>query len=295
VFGANLMSVIVFLPRRQQRTDYPMIYYDLVLLIIPIVLIGTSIGVILNVIFPPWLIVAILFITLFVTSIDIIREAFKLLHNSEELMYEDLESSENPEVVPFVDRINNAQNELELQKIYWWDGLQYPIHKYLVLACAWILLCATSLLRGSKKVPPLLPGIVPCGLWWYLIWVIFMVIMLWLSLLYGGILYRKHLFKQYYGYNYEPGEIRFSKFRAFVVPLLFVIVGIVSSLVGMGGGIVLSPMLLELGVMPPASVATTAFIGVSDCITKRCLSISAVYLLIWCGAIFWIWCHLLEY
>lgn len=60
--------------------------------------------------------------------------------------------------------------------------------------------------------------------------------------------------------------ILFSLFAGFLSISKILIQGILSSLLGIGGGILLSPMMLELGVIPDATAATSSFMIVWFCV-----------------------------
>jgi len=62
--GVSLATVFFNLKLRHPTLDMPIIDYDLALLIQPMLMLGISIGVLCNVIFPNWL-VTILLIVLF--------------------------------------------------------------------------------------------------------------------------------------------------------------------------------------------------------------------------------------
>lgn len=60
--GAAVSTVYCNLKRKHPTLDMPVIDYDLALLIQPMLMLGISIGVIFNVIFPDWLVTVLLII-----------------------------------------------------------------------------------------------------------------------------------------------------------------------------------------------------------------------------------------
>lgn len=64
IMGGSVSTVYYNLKRKHPSLDMPLIDYDLALLMQPMLMLGVSIGVIFNVIFPDWLITALL-ITIF--------------------------------------------------------------------------------------------------------------------------------------------------------------------------------------------------------------------------------------
>ncbi|TVU09226.1 hypothetical protein EJB05_42676, partial [Eragrostis curvula] len=66
--GAAVSTVYCNLKLKHPTLDMPLIDYNLTLLIQPLLMLGISIGVICNVIFPEWLITALLTVVMLVTS-----------------------------------------------------------------------------------------------------------------------------------------------------------------------------------------------------------------------------------
>jgi hypothetical protein len=64
IMGASVSTVYYNLKLKHPTLDMPVIDYDLAVLIQPMLMLGISIGVIFNVVFPDWL-VTVLLITLF--------------------------------------------------------------------------------------------------------------------------------------------------------------------------------------------------------------------------------------
>nr|KYP31343.1 hypothetical protein KK1_048409 [Cajanus cajan] len=69
VTGSAISTVLFCLKRKHPTLDQPVIDYDLMLLIQPMLMLGISIGVILSVIFSDWMVIILLIILCIVTSI----------------------------------------------------------------------------------------------------------------------------------------------------------------------------------------------------------------------------------
>jgi uncharacterized membrane protein YfcA len=67
ITGGAISTVYCNLKQKHPTLDMPVIDYDLALLLQPMLMLGVSIGVICNVIFPDWL-VTVLLIILFIGS-----------------------------------------------------------------------------------------------------------------------------------------------------------------------------------------------------------------------------------
>jgi len=62
IMGASVSTVYCNLKLKHPSLDIPLIDYDLAMLIQPMLMLGISIGVIFNVVFPDWLVTALLII-----------------------------------------------------------------------------------------------------------------------------------------------------------------------------------------------------------------------------------------
>jgi len=71
-------------------------------------------------------------------------------------------------------------------------------------------------------------------------------------------------------YDYPEGDIRWNVRITVIVSSISAFAGIVSSLLGIGGGMIFSPLMLEFGILPNVAAATSSFMilftSVSSCI-----------------------------
>lgn len=73
IMGAALSTVYYNLRLRHPTLDMPIIDYDLALLIQPMLMLGISVGVAFNVIFPDWLVTVLLIILFLGKEFQIVR------------------------------------------------------------------------------------------------------------------------------------------------------------------------------------------------------------------------------
>ena len=64
-----------------------------------------------------------------------------------------------------------------------------------------------------------------------------------------------------YGYNFTNNDIKWSKYTRDLLVIFAVISGILSTLTGMGGGIIFAPLLLTLNLHPSVSTSTATLIN----------------------------------
>ena len=68
-----------------------------------------------------------------------------------------------------------------------------------------------------------------------------------------------HHKKEQCGYEFLEGDVKWTTKNVTLLPLIFFTAGIVAGLLGIGGGLVVGPLLLEMGVLPLVSTATSSF------------------------------------
>lgn len=162
----------------------------------------------------------------------------------------------------------------------------YPLYEIALLAVVWLGLLLVLVLRGRKGAPSLL-GVKPCSLGYWSVTALGIVWLLAVCVAAGRRLVRRggerramraaatHEGEAASGdLKVVEGDVQWDGARAARCLVLALVAGIVAGLVGVGGGMVLGPMMLELGVLPQVSSATT---GTMVLLTSS--SAAAVFLL----------------
>jgi uncharacterized membrane protein YfcA len=124
-----------------------------------------------------------------------------------------------------------------------------------VCCVAYIVVVSTSLLRGGKGVPSII-GIHSCSL---LSWLIFFVGQLVCLAMVAG-LYFSNAKQQMNDEGLEQTSGHFSRKMFKSIILQAYIAGALAGTLGMGGGIVINPMLLEMGLDPAVSTAVSSVV-----------------------------------
>nr|XP_018680461.1 PREDICTED: uncharacterized protein LOC103981523 isoform X2 [Musa acuminata subsp. malaccensis] len=235
IMGTACSTVYYNLRLRHPSLDAPLIDYRLVMLIQPTLMLGISIGVILNVIIPEWMVTLLLIILLLGTSVKafmkgvetwrrettLMKEAAKGLgSNSRSTQYEhiplspsnsdqeDEETAREP-VVPVLQNV--CWREFGLLVLVWMAFLVLQVTKIPIAGSA-TLYEAVSLYSGRRKI--------------------------------------------------SSGREEGTKWRVaqlFIYCSCGVVAGVAGGLLGLGGGFILGPLFLELGLPPQVSSATTTF------------------------------------
>jgi len=120
----------------------------------------------------------------------------------------------------------------------------------------WVALVFLLVLRGGKGAPSLI-GVPPCGPGYWAVTLVGFGWLLGVSILAGRRLVRLSAVSEAAGTRLLEGDVRWSSTRAASCLIQAFLAGIVAGLVGVGGGMVLGPMMLELSILPQVSTATT--------------------------------------
>ncbi|XP_045805070.1 sulfite exporter TauE/SafE family protein 3-like isoform X2 [Trifolium pratense] len=230
VMGVSVATAYYNLKMKHPTLNMPIIDYDLALLIQPMLMLGISIGVICNVIFPNWL-VTILLIVLF---LGISTKAFFRgveTWNKETIMKkeaarreESLGSGAETEYKPLPTGPNGAtEKEVTIIENVDWK-------KFGLLAFVWVSFIAIQI----AKIP------ISVGVTAYEA-----------TALSTG--------KTTLASIGDQGK-EYTVIQLFIYSAIALLAGILGGLLGLGGGFMLAPLFLEMEVPPQVSSATTTFI-----------------------------------
>lgn len=330
IFAGTCTATLLKIKDRHPTRDRPLIYYDVLMVIVSPILIGVSIGVLLNPAFPGWLILTLLTLIVIVLVWDVLKRSFTLYKkeksmksvgpepnrvksqvsgktasnlennkglnvkassgsNNEELeeKKEDVGISEKKNPTSSNDKIeDNGDDKVDIslvdgsheqspdlsinspnitpdllrrlktiyqdeKKIIAW----IPLFYFLSLAGVSILY---SLLKGSATTKSI-AGIKPCSNTYFGIAIAYYGFMLTMSILASIYLVRKTYVLEQTNYVFDEGDIRWTYKKCFILSSASIFAGIVVGLLGMGGGNLIGPMLLAMGVRPEISTISSSF------------------------------------
>lgn len=137
------------------------------------------------------------------------------------------------------------------------DARQYPVEKLVCFAILWLGLTLLTFFKGGKGVPSLIG--INCTSPWYYVMIAFQFLWTFGFAAYFAVkVMRESVEKKACGYPFHEQDVvwdfpktRFYAFFTFVA-------GVVAGLIGIGGGMVLGPLMLVMGIYPRVSTATTA-------------------------------------
>ncbi|THF96206.1 hypothetical protein TEA_008771 [Camellia sinensis var. sinensis] len=269
IMGAAGSTVYYNLRLRHPTLDMPLIDYDLALLFQPMLMLGISIGVTFNVMFADWMVTVLLIILFLGTSSKALfkaietwkketmmkKEAAKQLESESKALdgsgeeYKPLPSGPGAsanEEVPL--QYNIYWKELGLLVFVWVAFLAVQVMMTYTVTCSvkyWILNFLQE--RGLAEVAPSMcvHSQLPC----------FSVRFFWLGSLLAVCLYKGTRVIASKGKEITNWKAH----MLFLYCCCGIVAGMVGGLLGLGGGFILGPLFLELGIPPQVASATSTF------------------------------------
>ncbi|XXG86074.1 hypothetical protein AAC387_Pa11g1044 [Persea americana] len=255
IMGASTSSVWYNLRVLHPTKDVPIIDYDLALLFQPMLLLGITLGVELSVICPSWLITVFIIILFLGTSsrsftmgIEMWKRETILKKEMEKL---ETESNSNGEVIIDADYQSLLPSEER-------SGLQILLFnlrwkRLLVLVLVWFAFLVLQVFKNETAV---------CSSWYWVLTILQFPAALSLSLHGASKLYRASKARKMSGSTEAVcgASIEWNVASLTFCALCGILGGTVGGLLGSGGGFILGPLLLEIGVIPQVASATATFV-----------------------------------
>ncbi|MFS7990421.1 putative transmembrane protein TauE [Helianthus anomalus] len=254
IMGAAASTVYYNLKLRHPTLDMPIIDYDLALLIQPMLMLGISIGVAFNVIFADWMVTVLLIILFIGTSTKAFcrgvetwnketimkMEAAKRLENNDnaEAEYKILPGGPSNGSATKPERLLKTEVTI-LENVCWKElGL---------LVFVWIAFLALQLGKNYTSA---------CSVWYWVLNLSQIPIAFGVSRYEAVSLYKGTRTISSMG---DLASNQLSIGQLVLYCSCGVLAGLVGGLLGLGGGFIMGPLFLELGVPPQVSSATATF------------------------------------
>ena len=263
IFGGALINLIFnLISVHPQDSQKPVIDYVLLQYIQPPMLVGTIMGVFLQVMSPHWLVMITLAVLLTYTSYASIISAFKMFkaETSSKPLPTPVRITIDNNYLPYIPATLQDYNDLTSEKEYYALLARERstfVHQLIVLAFLAVVIIAT-LVRGGHPTHPSFAGVYTCtNAFWLATFLAIPALMIFM--VYPSIRLRlDYNVKVKLNIHNNPGEIHWTAVNIILYPFIFFLVGIIGGLVGIGGGMFSSPLLLHLGLLPEVAVATSA-------------------------------------
>jgi uncharacterized membrane protein YfcA len=252
IFAGALTSFIQNTKVKRPHRNCKALNYNLIIVNTSNLLLGTVFGVTLNKILPNTLILFLLCILLFYYSYKTFKTFLKFyneeantdLHSMSSQMNSISPRNTNNDINQPIDQV-----EREIYKdqfLLRWDKLQFVLFPFLIMAIL-------SILRESNIVSK-------CSL---LYWVLILLFALTVIIFdYFVLLHieKEYNYRKLINFPYDAKDINWNRDTIIKLNAIGFIAGFIAGTIGIGGGVVLGPILLDLGIHPIVGTVTTNFL-----------------------------------
>ncbi|XP_056863617.1 sulfite exporter TauE/SafE family protein 3 isoform X2 [Raphanus sativus] len=249
IVGASVSTVYYNLRLRHPTLDMPIIDYDLALLIQPMLMLGISLGVAFNVMFPDWMVTVLLIILFLGTSTKGFlkgcetwnKETIEKMEAAKRLESNGVSGGTEVEYTPLPaapsnNPGNNKKQEVSIIENVYWKELG-------LLVFVWIVFLALQI--AKKNMPT-------CSVGYWVINLLQIPVAVGVSGYEAVALYQGRRIIASNG----QGDSNFTIGQLILYCSFGILAGVVGGLLGLGGGFIMGPLFLELGVPPQVSSAT---------------------------------------
>ena len=335
IFGGSIVNLVMnYRSRHALVATRPLIDYDAVLILEPLMLLGTTVGVLLNTMCPTWLIVVILVLVIGYGAVRTSRRGLRQFRKERRARLaakdqsgtnknarwqeEGEEKEESSDAVgiemrvmddasssgsafvgklePKAEHVASAADDRELSLnccsaggCFIYASLPSPSRsmtsatssnndnsskarrrqsiavreskqafRLAMVMCMLVLIIVLSLIRGGKAGAASVVGIENCsGEYWGVTALTFAILVV-IAIFVGRHLSKQHDEKLACGYVFVDGDIAWTGRNVYLYPALSAFAGMCGGLLGIGGGMIMGPLLLELGMLPGNTQGTSA-------------------------------------
>ncbi|KAJ8478172.1 hypothetical protein OPV22_021899 [Ensete ventricosum] len=242
---ANVLCNLFFTSRGAEATN-PLINYEIALLSQPSMLLGVSLGVICNIMFPEWLI-TLLFAVFLACS------TFRTCNAGVRCWHAETEETETTDGCRRERGVNGMEEALlgGAQR----GRIRFPWKDMVVLVMIWVCFFLLHVLAGDKRGKGAI-NLKPCGVaYWF---ITFSQVPLAIAFTVYVLYEKKNSHHQQVAAQ-DKAQVRIQTLPMFAFPLAALLTGVLSGLFGIGGGLLLNPVLLQIGIPPQTAAATSTF------------------------------------
>lgn len=254
-----------------------LIAVDIALIMEPMTLAGAVVGVMVNVVSPEWLIATLLVVMLVLTTYRTAQKTLKvfrseslrrekasapLLTNDEATGVAEQEEGQPISSLPGVEEnYFSLPRDRSASSFVRGSLASSPLKVaikvgLIVFASAGVVVA--SLLKGDGAAPSV-AGVKACsGTYWAILLSSFPFLVL-ITLASTRWVLSEERERERLGYKYAEGEPRWTPRKCLTYPAVCSLAGAAAGMLGVGGGLIKAPLLIELGVSPQTTAATASF------------------------------------
>ncbi|XP_022724297.1 sulfite exporter TauE/SafE family protein 5-like [Durio zibethinus] len=263
VTGGSIANVMYNLRTKSAKFGGKnLIDYDIVLLSEPCMLLGVSVGVVCNLVLPEWLITILFAIFLVFSTFKTCRNGVGFWKMESDQHQETRNGCERLEIGVIKNGTCGESGEIKSleEPLVGTEGKEksrFPWKKLLVLIMVWFSFFIINLLRGNRYGQGIIP-MKPCGVGYWTVSLFQIPLALAFT---AWILSRKEAI-ECQGPNKQKNQffpLFFKGVNTLIFPLMALLAGGLGGVFGIGGGMLISPLLLQVGVAPEVTAATCSF------------------------------------
>mmetsp|Transcript_6083 Transcript_6083/g.14558 ORF Transcript_6083/g.14558 Transcript_6083/m.14558 type:complete len:556 (-) Transcript_6083:14-1681(-) len=244
ILAGAIVNVVMFCGDRHPKyPNRPRIDYDVVMMLQPGLSAGVTLGVVVHIMSPQWLIVGILIVTLVLALQKSLSKGLQQWHKESRLL---AEASMDSEAAQGCKPRNLQMKLLTMDDMRSFACLvRENQHACSLIAGCWFLMLGLNLFKAPK-----------CSIFYWMQLLSLLGVCLAFTRAGGQSLLARAVSKS--DKAEEDGLLSWTPRTLWMYPLFSTAAGFLGGLLGIGGGIILGPLLLELGLLPEANQATTA-------------------------------------
>ncbi|KAG5018763.1 hypothetical protein AAZX31_06G078400 [Glycine max] len=252
IMGAAVSTVYYNLKLRHPTLNMPIIDYDLALLIQPMLMLGISIGVVFNVVFPDWIVTILLIVLFLGTSTKAFFKGIEtwkketIMKKEAAKRQESNGSGAEVEYKPLPSGPNGAnekdtkeQEVTIIENVYW--------KEFGLLVFVWVSFLALQIAKENYTTT--------CSTFYWVLNLLQVPVSVGVTAYEAAALFSG---RRVIASTGEQGK-DFTVLQLIIYCVFGVLAGVVGGMLGLGGGFVMGPLFLELGVPPQVSSATATF------------------------------------
>eukprot|EP00455_Lapot_gusevi_P055707 TRINITY_DN909_c0_g1_i8.p1 TRINITY_DN909_c0_g1~~TRINITY_DN909_c0_g1_i8.p1 ORF type:complete len:482 (-),score=157.73 TRINITY_DN909_c0_g1_i8:150-1595(-) len=255
IFGGAIANMIMnsqnshpLFPKR------PLVDYSALLVLQPPMLIGTMFGVLLQVMSPHWFVLGLLAVTLCYTVFKTYNKAVTLWKDESgqaEHHYSPAPTSENVHLIPAPAVDSDPRlREIETREATWKTSIVW-------IVLLWTVVAIFTLLRGGRPHATSVAGVYTCSATYWVLTALQVPLLLSITWFVGRQLSTDYAYKE----RVRPivkGDIAWTPQNIILYPFWSLFAGTLGGMLGIGGGMIMGPLLLQLGMIPEVAAATSA-------------------------------------
>jgi uncharacterized membrane protein YfcA len=293
IFSGAVTSFILGFRQKHPFRESITIDYNIPLLLVPMLLFGTMVGVTLNKVTPPWLILVNLTLILVINTYKTMKKGVELYkkENDTRVVSSDVEMktgvpkgstsfdynvlAENEEnkrnsinnsmdskkvtVVETKSDFTSNPNISSLKEEELKDMNKLPMNKIGYMLLSYLIMLVITLLKGSNYSESIIQ-IKSCSFPYWLLYITYLPIALFLTYKMSTIILAEYNYRISINYPYNKHDVVWCNKIFIKYPIYSFVSGVMAGMLGIGGGLILGPLLLELGLHPLVSTATSNFL-----------------------------------